>query len=90
MTQKSQKYKLVSMHSLLVDLQNEYDGDKGNDYFTLVILHACLNMINGKSGLDELQKWWNLGSGFVRVYVHCVIFGNPSTIWMITVLPLSM
>ena len=46
----------VAMDSLLIDLQNGYDGEMLKDCFTPSLVHALLNMVNGKSTLNELQK----------------------------------
>ena len=48
----------MAMDFILVDLQNGYDGGMWNDCFATVNLHACVNDINGKSGLNGLQKLW--------------------------------
>ena len=52
----------------------------------LVFVHVCLNQINGKRDVDDVQKWWNFGSSSTRVYMHCVIFDNPSIKHLDTVL----
>ena len=43
----------VAMDSLFVDIQDGYDGDVWNDFFTPGIVHACLNHLNAKSIPNE-------------------------------------
>ena len=77
----------VAMDFLLTDIQYGYDGDMWKDCFAPGLVYALENMINDKSGLNELQKWWNLDSNLFRIFKNCGNFCIPSTAWMFTILP---